>query len=180
MGSEMCIRDSYSEMWAREYGLFAVAAPPAASLAALLEAEPASKGRVLRRMEILLSKAARKGLAVTSLVQRGAADLLEHGEPEQQDAIVGSLREAAVHIMHTRDGARIACGCIRHGDAKDRKAILKAMKGYVGAAAQDAHGALVLCAALESVDDTVLLGKSVLSELCDAHSTSAPLSLIHI
>ena len=37
--------------------------------------------------------------------------------------------------MHTRDGARIACGCIRHGDAKDRKAILKAMKGYVGAAA---------------------------------------------
>ena len=163
----------YSEMWAREYGLFAVAAPPAASLAALLEAEPASKGRVLRRMEILLSKAARKGLAVTSLVQRGAADLLEHGEPEQQDAIVGSLREAAVHIMHTRDGARIACGCIRHGDAKDRKAILKAMKGYVGAAAQDAHGALVLCAALECVDDTVLLGKSVLSELCDALPTLA-------
>ena len=43
----------------------------------------------------------------------------------------------------------------------------------VGAAAQDAHGALVLCAALECVDDTVLLGKSVLAELCDALPTLA-------
>lgn len=67
--------------------------------------------------------------------------------------------------MHTRDGARIACGCLRHGDAKDRKALLKAMKGYVARAALDPHGALVLCTAMEAVDDTVLLTKALVQEL---------------
>ena len=67
--------------------------------------------------------------------------------------------------MHTRDGARIACACLRHGDSKDRKVVLKALKGFVARAAQDVYGALVLCAALEFIDDTVLLAKSVLAEL---------------
>ena len=92
------------------------------------QADPAAKSRVLKRMEITLTKAARKGLAVTSLVQRGLADLLEWGAAEQRLELVNSLRDAAVHIMHTRDGARIACACVRHGDAKDRKALLKASR----------------------------------------------------
>ena len=64
-----------------------------------------------------------------------------------------------------RDGARIACACLRHGDSKDRKVVLKALKGFVARAAQDVYGALVLCAALAFIDDTVLLAKSVLAEL---------------
>jgi len=135
------------------------------TLAQLFANDPVSKPRVLRRLEVLLSKAARKGLALTSLVQRAAAELLEHGDETQQKELVGVMRDQAVHMMHTRDGARIACGCLRYGDAKDRKALLKALKGFVAKAAQDAHGALVICAAVEAVDDTVLLSKGVLAEL---------------
>lgn len=120
---------------------------------------------MLKRMEILLSKAARKGLTMTTLVQRGLAEIMEYGDEAHRAELVNVMRDAAVHIMHTRDGARIACGCLRHGDAKDRKAILKAMKGFVARAAQDPHGSLVLCVALAVVDDTVLLNKAVLSEL---------------
>ena len=43
--------------------------------------------------------------------------------------------------------------------------VLKALKGFVARAAQDVYGALVLCAALAFIDDTVLLAKSVLAEL---------------
>ena len=68
---------------------------------------------MLRRLEILLSKAASKGLAATALVQRGAAEMLEHGDATQRTELVSSFREQAVHIMHTRDGARIACGEIK-------------------------------------------------------------------
>lgn len=52
-------------------------------MASLFESDPATKPRVLRRLEITLTKAARKGLAVTSLVQRGLADLLHFGEASQ-------------------------------------------------------------------------------------------------
>ena len=157
----------YRAMWGKEMALFGTDANVGqpSSLADLFEADPLCKERVLRRLETLLAKAARKGLAVTALVQRGAAEMLEHGDDAQRAELVSSFRDQAVHVMHTREGARIACGCMRYGDAKDRKAVLKAMKGYVARAALDSHGALVLCVALEVADDTVLLSKAVLSEL---------------
>lgn len=165
----------YRSMWGKEMVLFDVpgggnnggdgASGGAASLTELFEADPLCKGRVLRRLEITLSKAARKGLALTSLVQRGGAEMLDHGEPAQRAELVGAFKEQAVHMMHTKEGARIACGCLRYGDAKDRKAILKGLKGFAARAAQDPNGSLVLCTALETVDDTVLLGKGIVAEL---------------
>ena len=158
--------EMYRALWSKEMALFDSGGNlKLTSLAQLFEADPLCKSRVLHRLEILLSKAARKGLAITTLVQRAAAEMLEHGDASQRAELVASFREQAVHVMHTRDGARIACGCLRHGDAKDRKAVLKAMKGYVSKAALDPHGALVLSVALEAVDDTVLLSKSLLAEL---------------
>ena len=109
----------YRELWGVEFGLLLsgkdAKEPELTSLGALFESDPLAKPRVLKRMEILLSKAARKGLTMTTLVQRGMAELLEHGEPAQRAELVSVMRESAVHIMHTRDGARIACGCLRHG-----------------------------------------------------------------
>ena len=158
--------EMYRALWGKEITLFEQDDDAAlVSLAALFEKDPLCKPRVLRRLEIVLSKAARKGLALTALVQRGGAELLEHGDSNQRTELVGALRDQAVHMMHTRDGARIACGCLRYGDAKDRKALLKALKGYAARAALDPHGALVVCTALECVDDTVLLNKGVLAEL---------------
>ena len=160
----------YRSLWGKEVALLhehedASGAAVPINLTQLFERDPLCKPRVLRRLEMLLAKAARKGLALTTLVQRAAAELLEHGETAARAELVSAFREQAVHMMHTRDGARIASGCLRHGDAKDRKVVLKGLKGFAPKAALDAHGALVLCTALETVDDTVFLSKGVLSEL---------------
>ncbi|EOD31916.1 hypothetical protein EMIHUDRAFT_231146, partial [Emiliania huxleyi CCMP1516] len=61
------------------------------SLGALFAADPSVKPRVLRQMEATLSKAARKGLAVTSIVQRGFADLLEHSDTGQRAVLAGGM-----------------------------------------------------------------------------------------
>ena len=156
--------EMYRELWGK-LELFGPGATKMSSLGQLFATDPLCKDRVLRRLEVLISKASRKGLAVTALVQRAVAELLVHGTQAQRAELVGLFRESGVHIMHTRDGARIAAGVLRHGDAKDRKALLKAMKGYVSPTAQSPNATLVLCVALEAVDDTVLLGKGVLSEL---------------
>ncbi|KAL1504386.1 hypothetical protein AB1Y20_010792 [Prymnesium parvum] len=157
----------YRELWGIEFGMLqsASAQGEAKTLKALFESEPLAKPRVFKRMEILLSKAARKGLSSTALHQRAMAELIEYGDHDQRTELVSVARDSAVHIMHTRDGARVACGCVRHGDAKDRKAVLKAMKDHVSDAAQDPYGVLVLCTALAAVDDTVLLNKALLAEL---------------
>ena len=161
----------YRALWGKEMTLFAES--EAASFASLAEegsftTDPMAKPRVLRRLEIVLSKAARKGLALTSLVQRGGAEMLEHGEASQRAELVAAFKDQAVHMMHTKEGAPVACGCVRYGDARDRKAILKALKGFASRAAIDPNGTLVLCTALEAVDDTVLIGKGLLAEVAGA------------
>ena len=64
--------------------------------------------------------------------------------------------------------------------------MLKALKGYVSRAACDPYGCLLLCVAVETIDDTVLLRKTILSELlaelptlaCHAHGSLPLLAVL--
>ncbi len=73
-----------------------------------------------------------------------------------------------VRLVHTKDGAQVACAVITYGTAKDRK---KAIKGLAGQAesivkiARDEYGHVVLMCILDTVDDTALLKKQILPEL---------------
>ena len=73
-----------------------------------------------------------------------------------------------VRLVHTKEGAQVACAVITYGTAKDRK---KAIKGLAGQAdsifkmAQDEFGHVVLLCILDTVDDTALLKKQVIPEL---------------
>ncbi|CAL5395729.1 unnamed protein product [Camellia sinensis] len=70
-----------------------------------------------------------------------------------------------VRMIHTREGSRIAMLCIKHGSAKERKKIIKGMKGHVGKIAHDQYGNMVLACILSIVDDTKLVTKVVIREL---------------
>ena len=64
--------------------------------------------------------------------------------------------------------------------------MLKALKGYVSRAACDPYGCLLLCVAMETMDDTVLLRKNVLTEMlaqlpelaCHAHGSLPLLAVL--
>jgi pumilio family protein 6 len=65
--------------------------------------------------------------------------------------------------LHTWDGARVAAQAIAHGTAKDRKIMLKSMKGYVTKACNEEYGQLVILRILDLLDDTTLVNKLILS-----------------
>ncbi|CAL5337916.1 unnamed protein product [Camellia sinensis] len=68
-------------------------------------------------------------------------------------------------IADKMEGSRIAMLCIKHGSAKERKKIIKGMKGHVGKIAHDQYGSMVLACILSIVDDTKLVTKVVIREL---------------
>jgi len=84
---------------------------------------------------------------------------------KERSEFIASLRDVCVHIVHSHDGARLAMNAIWYGAAKDRKAIIKSLKGLMVKTAKEEHGHMALLAMLDSVDDTKLVGKSVLGEL---------------
>lgn len=70
-----------------------------------------------------------------------------------------------LRMVHTREGAQLACDVINYGAAKDRKKAVKAMAGQVMKMALDEWAHVVLVCVLDTVDDTALLKKHILPEL---------------
>ena len=73
-----------------------------------------------------------------------------------------------MRMVHTRDGARVACAVLARGTPKDRKKAVKAMKGHAVTMAKDEWACAPLAAALTFVDDTQLLAKAVAADLAAA------------
>ncbi len=70
-----------------------------------------------------------------------------------------------MHVLHSRDGARLTMQALWHGTAKDRKAVIKSFKGFVPKICAEEHGHMAMMALLDCVDDTKLVGKAVLGEV---------------
>uniref|UniRef100_A0A0E0KL22 PUM-HD domain-containing protein n=1 Tax=Oryza punctata TaxID=4537 RepID=A0A0E0KL22_ORYPU len=70
-----------------------------------------------------------------------------------------------VRIMNTREGLKIGVSCLKHGSAKDRKKIIKSLKGHIMKLALSDHGCILLVAILSIVDDTKLVTKIIIQEL---------------
>ncbi|PUZ36210.1 hypothetical protein GQ55_9G020200 [Panicum hallii var. hallii] len=70
-----------------------------------------------------------------------------------------------VRIMQTREGLKLAISCLKHGSAKDRKKIIKSLKGHIMKLALNDFGCLFLINIISIVDDTKLVSKIVIQEL---------------
>ncbi|XP_008810199.2 pumilio homolog 24 [Phoenix dactylifera] len=70
-----------------------------------------------------------------------------------------------VRMMRTRDGLKVGILCVKHGSAKERKKIIKGMKGNTRKLALEQYGSLLLICILSVVDDTKLVTKIVIREL---------------
>ncbi|KAK1293058.1 hypothetical protein QJS10_CPB17g01205 [Acorus calamus] len=124
------------------------------------------KSSVLQHMSSVIQPILEKGIVDHSILHSALmeyfsiADKLSAADVIQQ--LSGSL---LVRMIHTRDGSRVGILCIRHGSAKERKNIIKGMKGHVRKIACDQYGCLVLVSILSVVDDTKLVKKVIIHEL---------------
>ncbi|KAI9800064.1 MAG: hypothetical protein M1825_004246 [Sarcosagium campestre] len=69
------------------------------------------------------------------------------------------------NLAFTPSGAKVVCLALANGSAKDRKHILRTYKDTVSLLSYDAHGHLVILAAYDIIDDTVLTTKCIFPEL---------------
>ncbi|XP_038130675.1 pumilio homolog 3 isoform X2 [Cyprinodon tularosa] len=103
-----------------------------------------------------------------SLVHKVFLDFFLFASDKQRSEMTEYIREAVVYMAHTHDGARVAMRCLWHGNAKDRKVIIKTMKTYMVKFATGEFGHMVLLAIFDCVDDTKLVRQAVLSEILAA------------
>lgn len=117
----------------------------------------AVKGNLLRILN--------KKLINSTLVQLVLWEFLNDCSAEDRNDLIAMLRDFIVELSRTKIGSRVAALCVWHGTNKDRKHIMKTLKDDVKTISMSEHGYIVLLSLLDSVDDTVLLKKIVLSQI---------------
>ncbi|KAL1494562.1 hypothetical protein ABEB36_010140 [Hypothenemus hampei] len=123
------------------------------------------KAATLGSCKVNLKKVLNKSLLDSGLVQTVLSQFLEECSVEDRAELITELASHIVVISNSRDGSKAAMQCIWHGTSKDKKVMMKSLKEHLQELAKHEFGHRTIIALLDSVDDTVLLHKIIISEL---------------
>ncbi|KIY70047.1 ARM repeat-containing protein [Cylindrobasidium torrendii FP15055 ss-10] len=79
--------------------------------------------------------------------------------------IFETCQEVLAELVHTRDGSRVVREFLAQGTAKDRKQILKVLKPHLSKMFTNEDAQLVVYTAIDVIDDTKLVLKTILPEI---------------
>ena len=151
------------EFYGPQFALFKTNAQQ--TLEEFLMSFPEKKESILRCMEATLKTIVDKGTLQYYIVHRILWQFFRHAEPKQIVNIFEILKEHLVEILHTNEGSRVAMRCLSLGNAKDRKLMVKSMKSFVTKICKEEYGHWVMFRLFDSVDDIVLISKSILQDI---------------
>ena len=143
-----------------------------ANLKDILTAQPEKRKPVMHALHDLINQCVQKKTTGFTMLhdamlqyylnlQPGGSEATEFVELLKGDEEGDLLK----NLAFTKSGAKIVCLALAYGNAKDRKIILKNYKNTFQMLAYDANGCHVILTAYDVVDDTVLIAKSIISEL---------------
>ena len=79
--------------------------------------------------------------------------------------MIPSIVDHSIHLLSTRSGARVVALCASYATPKDRKRIMRSLKGYTKSSLLHKDAYLALLRLIQVTDDTVSVNKSILNEL---------------
>ncbi|KAL6433434.1 hypothetical protein ACFW04_006523 [Cataglyphis niger] len=135
------------------------------SLSDVYENADGMKSATLSAVKTNLVKILNKGLVNSTLLHTILWEFFSVCSTEDKSELIVMLRVFIVPLSQTKMGAKVAAQCIWHGNNKDRKVIMKALKGNIRTICISEHGYMILLALFDSIDDTVIMKKIILAEL---------------
>ncbi|KAL3869283.1 hypothetical protein ACJMK2_041986 [Sinanodonta woodiana] len=139
--------------------------PDILTLDQIMTSQPDKREMILRNMKEALLPLIDKNILLHSMVHKLFMEFFTYAGEKMRAEMVEALREGLIHMLHTRDGSRVAMFCVWHGTAKDRKVIIKSLKTHVLKICKEEYGHLVMLAIFDVVDDTKLVQKALLEEM---------------
>ena len=135
------------------------------SLSDVFENASDMKSATLSAVKANLVRILNKSLVNSSLLHTILWEFFCVCSNEDRSELIVMLRSFIVTLSQTKMGAKVAVQCIWHGNNKDRKSIMKALKENVKTICMSEHGYVILLALFDSIDDTVIMKKIILAEL---------------
>lgn len=164
------------ELYGPQYALFASAIPPKdnkknnaptlPSLTAFIEKNPDKLESTLTHLQTLLQKGLDKSLTGFAYFHSLLLDYTSIASPNDiRSFLTPALAEHSLHLLSTRAGTKVVCECAAYASVKDRKKMIKCLKGYTRSSLLHRDAYLAILRMCDVMDDTVLVNKMLLAEL---------------
>jgi len=162
------------EWYGAEYALFKKVGQDEASgeLSDILAVDAGKRAPIMRSLQEMINHLIQKKMTGFTLLHDamlqyllnakvGTEEITDYIELIKGDEEYDLLK----NLAFTRSGSRLVALLLAYGTAKDRKHILRAYKDTLQMMAADPNAHIVILAAFETIDDTVLTAKSIFPEL---------------
>jgi len=143
-----------------------------AELSEIFQQNPAKRGPIMQHLKEMTNQLVQKKTTGFTMLHDALFQYFVNCKPGSPEAteFLEMLRDdeegdCYKNLAFTKSGARLVCLALAYGSPKDRRTILKFFKTHIKLLASDVHGHLVLLAAYEVIDDTVMTAKAIFSEL---------------
>jgi pumilio family protein 6 len=126
---------------------------------------PDKKDVTLDFVRHLVNKGVEKSLFGLTYFQKLFAEYVGVAPPVEIRALAATSADHAIHLLSTRSGTRVVAALTAYGTAKDRKRILKSLKGYTRSGLLHHDAYLAIIRLVQLTDDTVSIHKNLVNEL---------------
>jgi pumilio family protein 6 len=156
------------EFYGPHFALFALDLPrndAVPTLATNIAEAPEKKEATLIFVRNLINKGMEKTLYGFTYFQDLFAEYCEVADPREIRILAGTAADNSIHLLSGRAGTRVVASLISYGTAKDRKRIMKSLKGYTKSGLLHHDAYLAIIRLVQLTDDTVSIHKNIFNEL---------------
>jgi pumilio family protein 6 len=141
-----------------------LASPP--TLASVIEQTPSKKQITVDFVKCLVNKGMEKQLYGFRFFQNLMLEYMEYSmDGVEIRSMASSAADHTIHLLTSKAGTKIACLLVSYATAKDRKRIIKNLKGYCRSGLLHHDIYLAIIRIVDVTDDTVAVQKNLLQEL---------------
>ncbi|XP_013199974.1 protein penguin [Amyelois transitella] len=126
---------------------------------------PEMKAAILHSCKANIQRILDKNLHDGELLHSVLYDYIQECSAEDRTELITTLSPLIVPLSNSLPGVNAACICVWQGTNKDKKTILKVVKEHAVSLSKHKTGYRLLLAIFDSVDDTVLVKKAIVSTL---------------
>lgn len=147
------------EFWGSEYGVFRETHKDL-TIESVCESSVEKRNIIARNLVGTITATVEKGSTGFQILHAAMREYVKIANEKEISEFIDLLHEQFAELVHTPEGADVACTLIAKANAKERKLIIKTLKNHADKLIMNEHGNLVFITALLCVDDTVLMFKS--------------------
>ncbi|CAM9023032.1 unnamed protein product [Wickerhamomyces anomalus] len=154
------------EFWGAEYAVFKESGK-GKTIQEITSESVEKRTLIAKNLIGTITASVEKGSTGFQILHAAMKDYIQIINDEETRELIELLHEQFAELIHTPEGADVACFLLARATAKERKQIIKSLKEHAMSLIKNEYGNLVVITLFLTVDDTVLVSKALFGEYAE-------------